>query len=855
MKKKIIPLKYKLLVLLIIIPLSGLLAFALYSTKKFEDDKIAYVFSSSLNTVRSLSNQLQSHLVQISKFESLLVSSFNQDSQRFLSLYEGLKKNSEDILYFQLYSFNKTGSFSKLTNTSLPEGEEFQILENKRVESFESLAADAANQRLIHYTQGAFPKIAIFTKFNDDQGKAFYFAVTYLNGEDTNSLVNQQSEALNYLIDQKGVVLIGQQQIDGQNVTEFKNWGFLERILSNGLQSGTFETLAPNNSGQNYLASYSKLGNGQIFLSLISKAKALAAIEYLKKKFYIFVLAIIGAAGFIAILSSRQLTSALEELYHMAIKLGQGDLDARLIVKSNDEIGLLSQTFNGMASKINELLTEIRNYAGRLEIMVEERTSDLNKALGLQKAMVDSLDQGFFIFDRAGTILDVYSKAAERIFETIPTNMKLPEILKLPDHEHLEMEEFCQKLIDEELPFNDMAMLAPEKMENSAGRKIFFDYAPVRNEEGHITGVVLIATDKTEEIKAQEEAEKERAHAKMIITLVNNKTQFVAYIQSTYIDLKNINMALQKGEAKFVDELFRVIHTVKGNSGLFHLKFMNDICHDFENHLSEVRNGRASEDRQFCISQIDHIIESLNQFVRENKTILGINDLEHIEPSFEILEKNLEEFHDLLIRANGPEIVTQKFYNNIYSQGVSHLLQHYKELVENTSVALGKKVEPLKIQDNGIRVVYGRFSSLFNSLAHALRNAVDHGIETPGARLGKGKSPVGTIVVNFSEKTISGRDYINIVIQDDGGGIDPEKIKAKMIENGHADLIKGKSAQEVIQFIFDAGFSMAGEVTHYSGRGVGMDAIKDAAKAMGGDVLVNSELDKGTQVVVTVPKA
>jgi chemosensory pili system protein ChpA (sensor histidine kinase/response regulator) len=134
-------------------------------------------------------------------------------------------------------------------------------------------------------------------------------------------------------------------------------------------------------------------------------------------------------------------------------------------------------------------------------------------------------------------------------------------------------------------------------------------------------------------------------------------------------------------------------------------------------------------------------------------------------------------------------------------------------------------------------------------LEHMLRNACDHGIETPEKRVAAGKSKQGRIVLSM------GRDGGDILLslRDDGGGINVEAVRKKAIERGLLTVDSPITDNEALQFILQAGFSTAEKVTQISGRGVGMDVVHSEIKAMGGSMTIQSAVGKGTEFIVRLP--
>lgn len=132
-------------------------------------------------------------------------------------------------------------------------------------------------------------------------------------------------------------------------------------------------------------------------------------------------------------------------------------------------------------------------------------------------------------------------------------------------------------------------------------------------------------------------------------------------------------------------------------------------------------------------------------------------------------------------------------------------------------------------------------------MVHLIRNAIDHGIETEEERIADGKDPAGTVkMIAYQE----GNKGI-IKIEDDGKGIDPDKIKEKCIEK-NID-VEGLDDDQIVRMIFNQGFSTNEEVTNLSGRGVGMDVVKRKISNLGGNIDVKSEVGKGSTFTIELP--
>jgi two-component system, chemotaxis family, sensor kinase CheA len=183
-------------------------------------------------------------------------------------------------------------------------------------------------------------------------------------------------------------------------------------------------------------------------------------------------------------------------------------------------------------------------------------------------------------------------------------------------------------------------------------------------------------------------------------------------------------------------------------------------------------------------------------------------------------------------------------------QPIGNVWSRFPRLVRDLSMACGKQVE-LFMEGRETELDRTLLEAIKDPLTHIVRNAIDHGIEKPERRVAKGKPATGMFVL----KAYHEGGQVTIAITDDGGGIDPERVKQKAVEKG---LITHEQAsrmedQTAVQLIFLPGFSTAEAVTNISGRGVGMDVVKTNIEKVGGTIDVQSRLGTGTSMKIKIP--
>ncbi|MBI3891906.1 MAG: chemotaxis protein CheA [Candidatus Wallbacteria bacterium] len=181
---------------------------------------------------------------------------------------------------------------------------------------------------------------------------------------------------------------------------------------------------------------------------------------------------------------------------------------------------------------------------------------------------------------------------------------------------------------------------------------------------------------------------------------------------------------------------------------------------------------------------------------------------------------------------------------------IGQVFSRFTRLVRDLSKSLGKRVT-LLIEGAETEIDKNVIDEIGDPLMHLVRNSLDHGIEAPDVRRMKGKPEEGFLMLRARHVGE------NIIVEtvDDGSGLDLEKIKKRALERGITDeaKLRAMSVNEIYNFIFYPGFSTAAQVSNVSGRGVGMDVVKDAIQKLRGEITIKSEKDNGTTVQIKLP--
>jgi two-component system chemotaxis sensor kinase CheA len=239
------------------------------------------------------------------------------------------------------------------------------------------------------------------------------------------------------------------------------------------------------------------------------------------------------------------------------------------------------------------------------------------------------------------------------------------------------------------------------------------------------------------------------------------------------------------------------------------------------------------------VNLLDSLMTLAGELVlSRNQLVQGLNSSNHhnIESASQRIDMITSELQEAIMQTR--------------MQPISNVFNKFSRVVRDLSKTLGKEIE-LVLEGKDVELDKTIIEAINDPLTHLVRNSVDHGIETPRERELAGKSPKGTI----SLKAYHEAGQVNIEIEDDGGGIDPEKIASVAVKKGviteqDSNLL---SAKDKMHLIFAPGFSTAEQVTDVSGRGVGMDVVKSNLEKLGGIIDIDSKKGRGTSIKIKLP--
>jgi two-component system chemotaxis sensor kinase CheA len=247
------------------------------------------------------------------------------------------------------------------------------------------------------------------------------------------------------------------------------------------------------------------------------------------------------------------------------------------------------------------------------------------------------------------------------------------------------------------------------------------------------------------------------------------------------------------------------------------------------------------------VTRVDEIVRLTGELTVAKNAIGHAARLAREEGDPQALAMMLRDQHAAISRLIGE---LQRSVLSIRVLPLRFVFQRFPRLIRDTAETLGKAVK-LEIVGEDTEADKVIVENLFEPLLHILRNALDHGIETPQERAAAGKPAVAVLRLQAGRAG----DHVIVDVTDDGRGVDFSAIRRIARERGlvDADTLDAMDEAEAINLIFAPGFSTAAMVTDLSGRGVGMNAVRSAVEKLGGSVQVASALGEGTTVTLKLP--
>ena len=505
----------------------------------------------------------------------------------------------------------------------------------------------------------------------------------------------------------------------------------------------------------------------------------------------------------------------------------------------------------------------IREHARTLEHKVEERTAELRAKTNDIQSMMEHMHQGLFTIMENGLIHNEYASYCEKIFETkeiagTPAMSLLFSKSDVGTNSLDQIKTAVDSIIGEDelmWEFNSHLLISEFKINLDDTTKILhLDWDPIIL-DGEIEKIMVTVRDVTKLKELESEAIEQKKELEIIgqILAVGSK-EFDSFIQSSMEFVNSCEKVISETDDKDIEVLsvlFRNMHTVKGNARTYGFSHITDSVHNVESTYDNLRKDEdAKWDKATLLEELEVAKDDIKRYSDVARDKLNREVSEGEQTSIQTDSQRLDEIlnsYQNLSTDKLPDPIKSHLRNTydvlIEGQGMelSHIIEGIGGSIASIASELNKPSPSIQLDASNI-VIKGKNQEIVrNVFTHILRNSLDHGIELPEEREKSGKTAQGKI--NVDAKVVQGK--LVVVISDDGRGIALHKLKEKAIKNNALPNPDNASPESVANLVFSSGVSTAEKVSHLSGRGVGMDAVKKFITDIGGDV--NITLDKAVK--------
>jgi HAMP domain-containing protein/signal transduction histidine kinase len=612
---------------------------------------------------------------------------------------------------------------------------------------------------------------------------------------------------------------------------------YSDQILSNAGEVTFFDDL-----GRESLGVYEQLGTPGLDWGLvvtISTDEAFAPAVHLTRLiafggFVILVIAILAALTF-----GHVLSRPIVQLVRTAEKIGSGDLSARTPISSKDEIGFLAERFNYMVDQ------------------VEERNRHVHKIL-------ETVNEGLFLMGPDFIIQPGYSKITEAIFQrkldgiyfldllSPGSNAALQPVIseetRLAAGHYLDLvmnPRIKEKLIQQTNPLVEIEFRILQPKGTHSSKFLEFRFNRVV-EGGKTTQIMVTVLDSTSRIALTKQIKENEAKAKSQIEMLFGIMhldppilgEFLNHSKTEITVMLSLLEAEQFGShagelgsersgryLRLLQKISRSIHLIKGNAAMLRLSYFEDLANELEEKIAAIRVNTSLAGEQFL-----PITTGLGSLLDQ----IGMT-------------------HDLIGRLLSMQKVFGRTARDANQNDFTPLILLAAEIAERN----GKQVRVnLQIQDGLERLNTPLRETVPGMLAQLVRNAVLHGIETPGERLGHRKHPIGEIKICAYLQNEDKRKIV-LTVRDDGRGINYQLLQRRAVQLGYASMktIGAWTQQQLIGLLFETGFTTMDRPTMDGGRGVGLDAVRDLIGKLGGALNVLSREGEFCEFRLEIPMA
>ncbi len=461
-------------------------------------------------------------------------------------------------------------------------------------------------------------------------------------------------------------------------------------------------------------------------------------------------------------------------------------------------------------------------------VAVQKKAAALDRNL---RRIIENLDVGFFLLTSDGTILDGFTDSCRTLLgDRVAKGARLTDILGLSAADAGAFQLAVEQAFDDLMP--EVVSRSLLTGDHLVGESTTVTITPtmVRSETGD-PELLLFSVRDTTTLVAEAAANR---HNQALLHILSNGDAFRRFVATVSHNLATARHQPERDRRT-------ILHTLKGNLAQFGVASVAGLIHRIEDAP--------------CITDahLDQIAGSFAAFLDDNRKVLGdLVEGDDADPVHQIPESRLQQLEAIIgSAASVDEVRTQvgRWLTRTRWRPASTILRPLANGAARVAQRLEKEVT-VEMAGADVLVDLDHARPVVDRLDHLVRNAVVHGIEHGYERVDK--APIGTVRLTCADHPT----HWELAVEDDGRGIDPDRLARIAVERGVITDGELASMTELdqLELIYRPGFSTTAEATEVSGRGVGLTALADAVADMGGTIDVATTPRSGTRFTVTVPK-
>jgi HPt (histidine-containing phosphotransfer) domain-containing protein len=469
----------------------------------------------------------------------------------------------------------------------------------------------------------------------------------------------------------------------------------------------------------------------------------------------------------------------------------------------------------------------LSEYANNLEHMVERRTSELDERNREMRLVLDTVAQGFVMVDVDGRMANERSAIIDQWFGEPARGMTFAAMIEPHAPEFATWFELILGTVRERCVPLDLCMAQLPTRFAVEGRTFDVDYRTIMDGE-RLDHILVIVSDVTAQVIRERREREQRELLGMFQRISTDRAGVDQFMGETTEQLSMLGATCDPVTER------RLLHTLKGNCALFGLELYSELCHAIESELAESLEPLSAAQRRSLLEGWQTVATWVGRLCGAKRD--------------DIVEIDVAELAEVAKRAEqgspGPEIAA--LLSSWTLEPIARRFDRLAEHARGLARRLGRGDLDVKIVDGGIRVDGAQWSPFWAAAVHAIRNAIDHGIESSEERAAAGKPEHGQLT--FTAVRDSGSMIVSFA--DDGRGIDWDAVRERARSAG----LPHASHRDLVEALFHDGVTTRDVVSETSGRGVGMSALRESVRALGGSIDVVTARGEGARISCRFPE-